>query len=131
MTNKHLTALIIGAASFMFINILMGTLGAHLWQDRLLAHNGVTNFATARDYLAMHALAVLCLAVLADRYPHARLHLVAWLQLIGVTLFSGSLMLYALTGIKWLSQITPLGGSTLLVSWLLVAWRATKLRPKP
>jgi uncharacterized membrane protein YgdD (TMEM256/DUF423 family) len=112
----------------MFSNILIGTLGAHLWHSQLLLNNGVANFATARDYLFIHTLSILFLALLDNTFPKGRLNWVAALQLLSIMLFSGSLILYALTGEKWLSSITPSGGSGLMLSWLLLVWRACKIK---
>ncbi len=115
-------------AALIFIAILSGTLGAHLWQDLLQQHGGLSNFTKARDYLFIHGLSVMLLASFHDRYPAARLDLIALLQFVCVLLFSGSLMIAALTGLKWITFITPTGGSGLLLSWLLVCWRAGKIR---
>lgn len=125
---SRLKYLITICALLICTNIIIGTLGAHLWQAQLIEHNGVTNFATARDYLFIHALAVLFIALLDYQFPLPKFNYVAYLQLTAVLVFSGSLILYSLTGIKAISAITPFGGSTLMLSWLLLAWRATKLK---
>lgn len=128
MQNTKLKYFIIISAILMFINILTGTLGAHLWHTQLELHNGVANFATARDYLFIHTLSVLFLALLDNKFIAGRFNWIAGLQLVSMILFSGSLMLYALTGEKWLSNITPFGGSGLMLSWLLLVWRACKIK---
>lgn len=119
---------LITCAILMFSNILIGTLGAHLWHSQLVLNNGVANFATARDYLFIHTLSMLFLVLLDNKFPEGRFSWVAGLQLISIILFSGSLILYALTGEKWLSNITPSGGSGLMLSWLLLVWRACKIK---
>jgi len=108
-------------------NIIIGTLGAHLWQAQLIEHNGVANFATARDYLFIHALGILFIALLDYQFPRPKFHYVAYLQLAAILVFSGSLVLYSLTGIKAFSNVTPLGGSSLMLSWLLLVWRVSKI----
>ncbi|MFT7684404.1 MAG: uncharacterized membrane protein YgdD (TMEM256/DUF423 family) [Moritella dasanensis] len=128
MQNNKLKYFLIICALLMFTNILVGTLGAHLWHSQLALNNGVANFATARDYLFIHTLSILFLALLDNKFPEGRFNWVASLQLISIILFSGSLMLYALTGEKWLSNITPSGGSGLMLSWLLLVWRACKIK---
>jgi uncharacterized membrane protein YgdD (TMEM256/DUF423 family) len=56
------------------------------------------------------------LFVLADRVP---LRLGPWLSfLIGILIFSGSLYLLALTNLRWLGAITPIGGLSFIVGWL-------------
>ena len=64
-------------------------------------------------YHFVHALALLVLASL----PGAN-RLASWLFFAGIVLFSGSLYLLALTNIKWLGAITPLGGLCFLAGWL-------------
>ncbi|QFI36467.1 DUF423 domain-containing protein [Moritella marina ATCC 15381] len=128
MQHNKLKYFLIICSVLMFTNILIGTLGAHLWHSQLVLNNGVANFATARDYLFIHTLSILFLALLDTKFPEGRFNWVAGLQLLSITLFSGSLILYALTGEKWLSNITPSGGSGLMLSWLLLVWRACKIK---
>jgi uncharacterized membrane protein YgdD (TMEM256/DUF423 family) len=40
-------------------------------------------------------------------------------MIVGLLLFSGSLYALALSGIRWLGAITPLGGTSFLLAWLL------------
>jgi len=127
MQHNNLKYFLIVCSILMFSNILVGTLGAHLWHSQLVLHNGIANFATARDYLFIHTLSMLFLALLDNKFIAGRFSWIAILQLLSIILFSGSLMLYALTGEKWLSNITPLGGSGLMLSWLLLIWRASKI----
>lgn len=127
MQNHKLKFFLIICSILMFANILIGTLGAHLWHSQLLVNNGIANFATARDYLFIHTLSILFLALLDNKFAEGRFSWVAGLQLVSIILFSGSLILYALTGEKWLTNITPSGGSGLMLSWLLLIWRATKI----
>jgi len=128
MQNTKLKYFLIISSILMFINILVGTLGAHLWHSQLVLNNGVANFATARDYLFIHTLTILFLALLDNKFPAGRFNWIAGLQLTSIITFSGRLMLYALTGEKWLSSITPFGGSGLMLSWLLLVWRAFKIK---
>ena len=41
---------------------------------------------------------------------------------VGMLVFSGSLYLMVLTGQRWLGAVTPLGGTALIVGWLMLAW---------
>ncbi|QUM79556.1 DUF423 domain-containing protein [Moritella sp. 5] len=128
MQNNRLKYFLIIGSLLMFTNILVGTLGAHLWHSQLVLNNGVANFATARDYLFIHTLSLLFLALLDNKFIAGRFNWIAGLQLMSIITFSGSLILYALTGEKWLSSITPFGGSGLMLSWLLLVWRAFKIK---
>lgn len=69
-------------------------------------------------YQFLHALALLVLAALPAASRAA-----STLFIGGIVLFSGSLYLLALTNVKWLGAITPLGGLCFLGGWLiLVIW---------
>jgi uncharacterized membrane protein YgdD (TMEM256/DUF423 family) len=41
--------------------------------------------------------------------------------LIGIVVFSGSLYLLAVTNLRWLGAITPIGGISFIVGWLWLA----------
>jgi len=61
------------------------------------------------------------MAILRQQNPDARLIIYAgWLMFAGITLFSGSLYLLSLSGVRWLGMITPIGGLCFLSAWLLV-----------
>jgi uncharacterized membrane protein YgdD (TMEM256/DUF423 family) len=73
-------------------------------------------------YHMYHALALLGLAALLSRRPAERLLRAAgWLFLAGIALFSGSLYLLTLTGVRAIGIITPVGGLALVAGWLSMA----------
>jgi uncharacterized membrane protein YgdD (TMEM256/DUF423 family) len=76
---------------------------------------------TAANYHMVHALGVLAMAGLLPHNESPMLHRAAVCLLVGIVLFSGSLYALALTGIRPLGAITPLGGIAFLAGWLLVA----------
>ncbi|MFM8411743.1 MAG: DUF423 domain-containing protein, partial [Alphaproteobacteria bacterium] len=45
---------------------------------------------------------------------------------VGVAIFSGSLYLLTLTGLRWLGAVTPIGGVAFIVGWLLLARAALR-----
>ena len=110
MTNGK--ALLI-AALMGFLAVVLGAFGAHSLQ-RVLQKNGASGvWGTAVLYHLIHTL---MLFVLAGRLP---LRAGPWWSFfIGIVLFSGSLYLLALTNLKWLGAITPLGGISFLIGWL-------------
>jgi len=84
----------------------------------LLERNGtVAIWHTAALYHLAHAVVLL---VLSTR-PRARCSVAFWAFAAGIVVFSGSLYLLALTNLKWLGVVTPLGGVSLLAGWLLLA----------
>ena len=105
------------AGTLGFSAVLLGAFGAHGLRDRL-APPLLEVYRTGVLYHLVHALAVLAVALGADRMRRPRL--VAGLFTVGVAIFSGTLYLLAITGVTWLGAVTPLGGLTLLAAWATV-----------
>jgi uncharacterized membrane protein YgdD (TMEM256/DUF423 family) len=108
-----------------FISVSAGAFGAHALRSRLTPeYLGV--FETAARYQMYHALALLAVAWAITRATGSTAQWAGWLFVIGTVLFSGSLYGLALTGIRWLGAITPLGGVAFLAGWLCLAlsWKA-------
>jgi len=113
MTNSQATRI---ASVLGFLAVALGAFGAHSLKD-LLARNETTSiWEKAVFYQFIHTV---MLFVLAGRTP---LRTGPWFSfLIGIIIFSGSLYLLAITNVKWLGAITPLGGLSFLVGWLWLA----------
>jgi len=67
-----------------------------------------------------HALALLAVGWLVER-GHPRATLAGRLFIVGIALFSGSLYLLTLAGLRWMGAITPLGGLAFIGGWLALA----------
>ena len=98
------------------IGVTLGAFGAHALEARLTAERLAT-FETAVRYQMLHALAILAAALLGGE----RAVLAGLLFLVGIALFSGSLYLLVLTGVRWLGAITPLGGVAFIAGWGILA----------
>jgi uncharacterized membrane protein YgdD (TMEM256/DUF423 family) len=108
--------------------VALGAFGAHALADRLTPER-LANFETGARYQMYHALALLALALAIAYFPAGTKLLTAagWLFTLGILLFSGSLYILSLTGIRWLGAVTPLGGVAFAAGWLmmlLAAWQA-------
>jgi uncharacterized membrane protein YgdD (TMEM256/DUF423 family) len=101
------------AAALGLIGVGLGAFGAHGLKDLLTATDRLETWQTAVLYQLVHAVAMLAIAL---RAPLARGPF-TWF-LIGVLIFSGSLYLLSVTGVRWLGAITPLGGVAFLVGWV-------------
>lgn len=112
----------IGAVS-AFVAVAAGAFGAHALRSRLSAEM-MQVFEVGSRYHFFHALALLAVAWAETRWPGSAVNLAGWSFVAGTVLFSGSLYLLALTGIRWLGAVTPLGGAAFLVGWLSLAWAA-------
>ncbi|MCB1665882.1 MAG: DUF423 domain-containing protein [Pseudomonadales bacterium] len=105
-----------------FIAVSLGAFAAHGLKNAL-SPDLLATFQTGVQYHMYHALALLGVGVLSLHFPNqALLKTSGYLFMAGIVLFSGSLYVLALSGIRWLGAITPLGGVAFLAGWALLAW---------
>ncbi|MBL9013166.1 MAG: DUF423 domain-containing protein [Myxococcales bacterium] len=97
--------------------VAAGAFGAHGLKDRLDAR-ALEVFETAARYHMYHALALVLCGIIATRGATTA----GWILQAGIVIFSGSLYALALTGVKGLGAITPIGGLAFLVGWGYLAW---------
>jgi uncharacterized membrane protein YgdD (TMEM256/DUF423 family) len=114
------------------VGVAAGAFGAHGLKAILDATGQADNWETAFRYCLYHSLAMLTIAVLTA-LPQAQparglLHAAGWCFLIGTLIFSGCLAALALSGVKILGAIVPIGGVLFLVGWALVAAAALRMR---
>jgi uncharacterized membrane protein YgdD (TMEM256/DUF423 family) len=101
------------------IAVAAGAFGAHGLRERL-EPRALEIFETAARYQMFHALAMVLCGVIATRGATTA----GWLFQAGIVVFSGSLYALALTDVKILGAITPLGGVAFLAGWSWLAWTA-------
>ena len=112
----------LGALSAM-LGVGAGAFGAHALRARFTAEH-LAVFETAARYQMYHALALLAVAWAVTRWPGALPVWAGWLFVAGTVLFSGSLYILALSGIRWWGAVTPLGGVAFLAGWICLALSA-------
>lgn len=106
--------------------VILGALGAHALKD-MLGTDGIKNFETAVKYQMFHVFAIFIVQML----PPINVNTKKWISvffLIGILFFSGSLYVIT-TGIisaKYIWFITPLGGLSFIIGWLLLTWSFIK-----
>jgi uncharacterized membrane protein YgdD (TMEM256/DUF423 family) len=112
------------AALLMALAVAAGAFGAHALKARLGPDNAQV-WQTAVQYHGWHALGLLAVGLFAIHVPErSGIALAGWAFVAGIVLFSGSLYALALTGVRTLGAITPLGGVAFLIGWLALAWAA-------
>lgn len=113
--------IVVGALS-AFVSVACGAFGAHGLKDRLTPY-ALSIWNTAAQYQMYHALALIVFGVwVKGAASQSQASASAWAFAVGTVLFSGSLYALALTDIKWLGAITPLGGLLFLFGWGSFAW---------
>ena len=113
------TFLLIGSLAAV-VGVTLGAFGAHGLRNRL-APEMLAVFETAVRYEMYHALALVLVAALMARFDGWLIHAAGWSFTIGIVLFSGSLYLLALTGIRILGAITPFGAIAFILGWAFLA----------
>jgi uncharacterized membrane protein YgdD (TMEM256/DUF423 family) len=99
--------------------VALGAFGAHGLKSQL-SSDMMQTYKTGVEYHFYHALGLLLIGILAVSYPSELMKWSAILILTGIILFSGSLYALAISGIKWLGAITPLGGLSFIAGWILL-----------
>ena len=114
----------LGAIS-AFLAVAAGAFGAHALRARL-SPDLLAVFETGARYQMYHALGLLAVAWILTRWPGAWPVRAGWLFVAGTVLFSGSLYALALSGVRWLGAVTPLGGLAFLAGWLILGWTVAR-----
>jgi uncharacterized membrane protein YgdD (TMEM256/DUF423 family) len=109
------------AAALCFLAVALGAFGAHALKQGLEARGMLDVWNKAVLYHFIHAVALLVLALYGAANRGAW-----WLLFAGILIFSGSLYVMALTNLRWLGAITPIGGLCFLAgwAWLIIAPRS-------
>lgn len=110
----------------MLIAVGLGAFGAHGLQPKL-SERMFEIYQTGVQYHMIHAVGILIIASLADRFTNpVMLTWAGWAMFVGIIFFSGSLYILSISGIKILGAITPIGGVFFMVGWLLIVITAIK-----
>jgi len=107
---------LISAGIFGFLSVGLGAFGAHALKT-VLDEYGKSIYEKAVLYQMFHTIALFVVGILQHLVKDASFSIAGWGFLIGILLFSGSLYLVAVTGIKWFGVITPFGGVAFLFGW--------------
>ncbi len=113
--------LALGAINAFFC-VALGAFGAHSLKQKL-SIDMLAVYQTGVQYHFYHALGLIAVGLVLLHFPKSRLVVLSgWLMFAGIILFSVSLYVLSLTGIRGLGAITPLGGVAFLSAWALLAY---------
>ena len=110
---------IISGSFFALLSVVMGAFGAHLLKDTLTEYSKAI-YDKAVLYQMFHSLGILIISIIDYKSNEIDLSISIWLFIFGILFFSGSLYLLALSGMKALGAITPIGGFLFILGWFLV-----------
>lgn len=121
-------AFIFTGALHGFLAVALGAFGAHALKE-VLSDYGMGIWDTAVQYQMFHAAGLLVIGVLMSQKLVGSVGQLKWAGILmngGILFFSGSLYVLALTEIKVLGAITPIGGVLFLTAWILIMVSALK-----
>lgn len=101
----------------------LGAFAAHGLKARV-SPEALQVFETGARYHMYHALGLVAVAWAVARWPGSWGSAAGWLFVVGTVLFSGSLYLLAVTGVRAFGAVTPVGGLAFILGWLALAWTA-------
>jgi uncharacterized membrane protein YgdD (TMEM256/DUF423 family) len=119
--NFLITASLLGALA-----VALGAFGAHGLEKIATDGKILHGFQTATEYQMYHALALLAVAILYDKFPVSTMKWAGYSFIAGIILFSGSLYLLTFlkiqesSAVKFVGPITPVGGICFIAGWLLL-----------
>lgn len=118
--NQHPNFLFLAAMTGL-MGVALGAFGAHGLSD-ILSKEMLAVYKTGVDYQMWHALGLALIALLLRQVAADKMLVwAAYSMLAGIVIFSGSLYVLALSGVRWLGAITPIGGLALITGWILFA----------
>ena len=121
MSNQKV--LIILAGFFGFVGVALGAFGAHRLSD-ILSPEMLEVYKTGVLYHLIHSVAVLAIAFSGkEKFSKG-----AYVMIVGIVLFSGSLYIYAQSAVKFFAMITPVGGICFLIGWLLIVVEGIRMK---
>ena len=115
------------AALFGFLSVALGAFGAHSLKN-VLDEYGKSIYEKAVLYQMFHSMALFAVAVLQHLFKETSFSPAGFGFFIGILLFSGSLHVLAITGLKWLGALTPIGGLAFLFGWAWLIFAISKIR---
>jgi uncharacterized membrane protein YgdD (TMEM256/DUF423 family) len=116
---KNQTILISGAV-FMALGVLLGAFGAHALKN-ILSPEMLAVYKTGVEYQFYHAIGLLLIGLIGFHIKSKYLQWSGPFIAVGIILFSGSLYVLALSGIKAIGAITPVGGLSFVAGWICLA----------
>jgi len=111
--------ILLSTAILLVLAVAIGAFGAHALKPRL-TEEMMQVYKTGVEYHFYHALGLFLIGILSTTWPSGWLNWSALLIGLGIILFSGSLYVMAITGIKWVGAITPIGGLSFISGWVLL-----------
>ena len=117
---------LVAGTFFAGLSIILGAFGAHALKDQLSEYS-ISIYEKAVLYQMFHALSILILTLIGQTVQNIDVSLSIWFFVLGIVFFSGSLYVLAVTNMKWLGMITPIGGAFFIAGWAILLYRTLNI----
>ena len=117
---------LIAGSFFSMLAVVLGAFGAHYLKNTLNDYS-LSIFQTGVLYQFFHSIGILLVVLLSKSINNLNLDLSILFFTLGIILFSGSLYLLAVTSLKWLGAITPIGGMFFILGWISLFLKSFKV----
>ncbi len=121
----YINHIIIGSF-FCLMTVVLGAFGAHALKD-ILNEYGQSIYNKAVIYQMFHGLGILFVAILNSFISEYDLSVIIYFFTIGIVLFSGSLYILAISKVRWLGMLTPIGGVFFILGWIILILKLIKV----
>lgn len=108
-----------------FLAVALGAFGAHGLEGKL-SEKALNTWEKAVHYQMFHSMALFVTGLLIAKIEGIGMTWAGWMFFIGILLFSGSLYIYSTTSIKLFAMITPFGGVSFLIGWIILGTMIAK-----
>ena len=106
--------------------VILGAFGAHALKEQLTEY-GQSIYDKAVFYQMFHAIGIFIVTFIGDYYSSINISIIIWAFVLGIVLFSGSLYILAITKIRWLGMVTPIGGTFFIIGWGVLIFKLLKI----
>jgi len=124
--DRHITWIIVGAC-FACLAVILGAFAAHGLKSKITSED-LAIFETGVRYQMYHSLGLILLGLIGFQTAQDIVFFPALMFIIGIIIFSGTLYLIPLTGLRWLGAVTPIGGTTFILGWSFLIYNLIKLQ---
>ena len=124
--DRHITWIIVGAC-FACLAVILGAFAAHGLKSKISTED-LAIFETGVRYQMYHSLGLILLGLIGFQTAQDIVFFPALMFIIGIIIFSGTLYLIPLTGLRWLGAVTPIGGTTFILGWSFLIYNLIKLQ---
>jgi len=107
---------------FGLLSVIFGAFGSHLFNEYLISVNRLNPYEIGVKYQFYHSFLLLIVGLISKDITKKRLKFILISLVFGIVLFSGSLYILCFTNNPKWGMVTPIGGTLLVISWLILSF---------